>query len=185
MRDLCLCHGCGDVCGIGGSGLAACPGSGRVWWCYVCVCCEPGLFVLMAGPGVVYGARQIHAHLRCTQCSIMLHLIDICFLTCIYPWQISEIQTFLCVVAGPGLVSKSPAFMMNIASHLAGLHGRLALTNGNRSPIAWGEWGRHNLHRVCQIDVTAPPFVCYVSSTACRLCRLELFSVSISVSLLQ
>ena len=28
------------------------PGSGRVVWCYVCVCCESGLFVLMAGPGI-------------------------------------------------------------------------------------------------------------------------------------
>ena len=28
----------------------------------------------------VYCARRIPAHLRCTQCSILLHLIDICFL---------------------------------------------------------------------------------------------------------
>ena len=27
------------------------PGSGRVGCCHVCVCCESGLFVLMAGPG--------------------------------------------------------------------------------------------------------------------------------------
>ena len=27
-------------------------GSGRVVWCYVCVCCESGLSVLMAGPGI-------------------------------------------------------------------------------------------------------------------------------------
>ena len=26
------------------------PGSGRVGWCYVCVSCESGLFVQMAGP---------------------------------------------------------------------------------------------------------------------------------------
>ena len=31
----------------------------------------------------VYCARRIPSHFRCTQCSIMLHLIDICFLTCI------------------------------------------------------------------------------------------------------
>ena len=31
----------------------------------------------------VYCAWRIPAHLRCTQCSIMLHLMDICFLTCI------------------------------------------------------------------------------------------------------
>ena len=28
------------------------PGSGRVVWCYVCACCESGLSVLMAGPGI-------------------------------------------------------------------------------------------------------------------------------------
>ena len=28
------------------------PGSGRVGWCYVCVCCESGFSVLMAGPGI-------------------------------------------------------------------------------------------------------------------------------------
>ena len=32
----------------------------------------------------VYCARRIPAHLRCTQCSILLHLIDICLLTCIF-----------------------------------------------------------------------------------------------------
>ena len=28
------------------------PWSGRVWCCYVCVCYQSGLFVLMAGPGI-------------------------------------------------------------------------------------------------------------------------------------
>ena len=74
----------------------------------------------------VYCARRILAHLRCTQCSILLHLIDICFLTSICLWQISQIQTCLRVVLGPGLVSTSPAFMRCIASHPAGQHGRLA-----------------------------------------------------------
>ena len=32
----------------------------------------------------VYCAWRIPAHLRCTQYSILLHLMDICFLTCIY-----------------------------------------------------------------------------------------------------
>ena len=31
----------------------------------------------------VYCAWRIPAHRRCTQCSILLHLMDICFLTCI------------------------------------------------------------------------------------------------------
>ena len=41
-------------------------------------------------------------------------------------WQISQIQTCLCVVVGPGLVSTSPAFMRSIDRHTAGPHGRLA-----------------------------------------------------------
>ena len=28
------------------------PGSGDVWWCYVCVRCESGLSVYIAGPGI-------------------------------------------------------------------------------------------------------------------------------------
>ena len=28
------------------------PWSGRMGWCFVCVCCESGLSVLMAGPGI-------------------------------------------------------------------------------------------------------------------------------------
>ena len=59
------------------------------WQVQVSVCC----------------ASRIPAHLRCTQCSTLLHLIDICFLTCICLWQISQIQACLRVVVGPGLVS--------------------------------------------------------------------------------
>ena len=50
---------------------------------------------------------------------------DICFLTCIYSWQISQIQTRLCDVVGPGFVSTSPAFMRICTNHPAGPHGRL------------------------------------------------------------
>ena len=53
----------------------------------------------------VYCAKRIPAHRMCTQCSILLHLIDICFLPCIYSWHISQIQTCIRVVVGPGLVS--------------------------------------------------------------------------------
>ena len=107
----------------------------------------------------VYCDRRIPAHLRCTQCSILLHLLDICFLTCICLWQISQIQTCLRVVVGPGLVSTSAAFMRNIASYPAGPHGRFAPKNSNWAPIAWGGRDRHNLHRVCQTAVTDPPRV--------------------------
>ena len=106
-------------------------------------------------------------HIRCTQCSILLHLIDICFLPCICMWQISQIQICLRVVVGPGLVSTSPAFMGSIASHPAGPHDRLAPKNGNRDPIAGGGRGRHILNRVFQTAVTASPRVgCVVWSRA-------------------
>ena len=42
--DLCLCLGCG------GYGLGT--GSLRVGSCYVCVSCESGFFIYMAGPGI-------------------------------------------------------------------------------------------------------------------------------------
>ena len=84
----------------------------------------------------MYCAWRIPAHLRCTQCSILLHLMDICFLTCICLWQISQIQTFLFKVVGPGLVSTSPAFVSSNASHPAGPHGRHAKKTVNRAPIA-------------------------------------------------
>ena len=44
----------------------------------------------------------------------------------VFLWQISQIQTCLCVVVGPGFVSTSPTFMRSSAGHLAGPHGRLA-----------------------------------------------------------
>ena len=58
LEELGECGIC--VCGLvtvvwvvlGGMGYRLVPGSGRVGWCYVCVCCESGLFVLMAGPGI-------------------------------------------------------------------------------------------------------------------------------------
>ena len=107
----------------------------------------------------VYCAWWIHAHLRCTQCSILLHLMDICFLTCICLGQISHIQTSLCVFVGPGFVSTSPAFMRSSASYPLSPHGRLAQKMVNRTG---------SFDTIC----TA---VCIRndSSTICRLCRLE------------
>ena len=46
--DMCLCFGCGGVDGVGGEWV----GQGRGGWRYVCVCCESGVSVLMAGPGI-------------------------------------------------------------------------------------------------------------------------------------
>ena len=74
------------------------------------------------------------------------HLMDICFLTCICLWQISQIQTFLFKIVGPGLVSTSPAFVSSSASHPAGPYDRHAQKTVNRAPIAGGGEVRHNLH---------------------------------------
>ena len=106
-----------------------------------------------------YCAWRIPAHLRCTQCSILLHLMDICFLTCICLWQISQIQTFLFKVVGPGLVSTSPAFVSSSASHPAGPHGRHAQKTVNRAPHCWGRGGSTQFAQQLETTVTAPPLV--------------------------
>ena len=87
----------------------------------------------------VYCAWWIPAYLRCTQCSTLLYLMDICFLPCICLWQISQIQTCLCVVIGPGFVSTSPAFMRNSTSHSAVPYGPLSPKNCKSDPIIVGE----------------------------------------------
>ena len=79
-----LCFGCGG--GGEGGGLVASGEGGvvlsmcllRVW-----IICVDEVQVS------VYCARRIPAHLSCTQCLILLHLIDIYFITCICLWQIS------------------------------------------------------------------------------------------------
>ena len=93
------------------------------------------------------------AHLRCTPCSIVLHHKDICFLTCICMWQISQIKTFSGVVR-PGLASTSTDFMRSSAR----LDGLLAQKN-NRAPIAGGRRGQI----ICPADVTSPPRLGYVA----------------------
>ena len=114
----------------------------------------------MAGPGIVYCAWRIPAHLRCTKCSILLHLMDICFLTCICLWQISQIHTCLCVFVGPGFVSTSPAFMRSSWSAWPA-----SPKAENRVPIA-------GVGRFFDTICTAVCIRCD-GSTACRLCRLE------------
>ena len=76
---------------------------------YVCVMSLNSLCSWQAQVSV-YCARRIPAHFRCTQCSILLHLIVFCFLTCICLWEISQIQTCLCEVVGPGLFSTITLF---------------------------------------------------------------------------
>ena len=106
----------------------------------------------------VYCAWRIPAHLMCTQCSILLHLMDICFLTCICLWQISQIQTCLFKVIGPGLVSTSPAFVKSSASHPAGQHGRHA-KKGKSGPHCSGRDGLTQFAQPLVSAVTAPPLV--------------------------
>ena len=44
----------------------------------------------------VYCARRIPAQLRCTQCSILLQLIDICFITCVSVADIANPDLLVC-----------------------------------------------------------------------------------------
>ena len=64
VLDMCLCFGCGGVGGVSEEWVGGLD-QGRERW-----------------GGVMSGVWRIPAHLRCTQCSILLHLMDICFLTC-------------------------------------------------------------------------------------------------------
>ena len=112
----------------------------------------------------VYCARRIPAHLKCTQCSILMNLFDICFLSCICLWQISKIKTCLCVV-GPGFVLTSPGFMMSSAIHPVGAQCGIAQNTLNRAPIAGGG----GLDTLC----TSVCHNCCDSFTTRRLCRLE------------
>ena len=122
VLDECLCFGYGGVGGEWVGGLD----QGRERWGGVMSVRGVSLDSLCRWQVQVsvYCAWWIPAHLRCTQCSILLHLMDICFLTYICLWQISQIQTCLFKVVGPGLVSTSPAFVSSSASHPAGLHAQ-------------------------------------------------------------
>ena len=125
--DIWMCIGCGGVGGIGGEWVGDLVQDLGGWGgvMYVCVVSLESLCRWQVHVSV-YCAKLHPVHLMCTHCSIMLHIIDICFLTCICLWQISQIQTFLCVVVGPGLDSTSSAFMRSIASHPASPPCRLA-----------------------------------------------------------
>ena len=112
----------------------------------------------------VYCAWRIPAHLRCTQCSILLQLMDICFLTCICLWQISQIQTRLFKVVGPGLVSTSHTFVSSSAIHPADPHGRHAQKRYIGPPLL----GVGMFDIICTVACDR----CDIT-TACRLCRLE------------
>ena len=111
----------------------------------------------------VYSFWWLPALLRCTQCSILSHLSNICFIQFICLWQISQIYTCLCVVVGPGFVSTSPACMRSSASHPAGPHGRLVYKTVNRAPMGAGGFNPICITGGIRCD----------SYTACRMCCVE------------
>ena len=124
----------------------------------------------------VYCAWGIPAHLRCTQCSILLHLMDICFLTCICLWQISQIQTCLL-----------PAFVSSSANHPAGPHGRHVKKTGKSGPHCRGREGSTQFAQQLESSVTAPPLVgCVVWSHPhfflCSLLQVIQFLVCSGIS---
>ena len=92
VLDMFLYFGCGGVGGVGGEWVGGLD-QGRERWGRVMSVCGVSLDSLCRWQVQVsvYCAWRIPAHLRCTQCSILLHLKDICILTCICLWQISQI----------------------------------------------------------------------------------------------
>ena len=106
----------------------------------------------------VYCAWRIPVDLKCIQCLIMLHLMDICFRTCICLWQISHIQTCLFKVIGPGLVSTLPAFVTSNAAIQ-----RVRMTgmpkNDKSGPHCWDREGSTQFAPQLESAVTAPQLV--------------------------
>ena len=51
-------------------------GFGSVGWCYVCVFVSLDYLCICQVQVSVYCAKRIPVHLRCTQCSNMLHLVE-------------------------------------------------------------------------------------------------------------
>ena len=134
----------------------------------------------MAGPGICVLCMADTCTSQVQPCSILLHLMDICFLTCICLWQISQIQTFLFKVVGPGVVSTSPAFVNNSANHPSGPHCRHAQKTVNRAPHCWGRGGSTQFTQQLESAVTAPPLVgCVVWSLTIMvspLIKINLFN---------
>ena len=96
VLDVSLCLGCGGVCCVGGEWLDRFD-KGMEGCCGV-VCVSFDSLYRWQVQVSVYCARGV-------QRSILLHLIDIFLISCICLWQISQIQTCLCVVVEPGFVS--------------------------------------------------------------------------------
>ena len=108
----------------------------------------------------VYYARHITADFMCTQCSILLHHIDICFIPCICLWQISQIQTCLHVVCLTWIRLDIARFYEEQCQPCSGSAWVAFPKTVNRS-----RRGRHNLHGALADRCDR--------STACRLRRVE------------
>ena len=114
----------------------------------------------------VYCAGRIPAHLTCTECSILLHLIDIDFLPYISLWQISQIQTLFVCGFRPWICLNIRHFyeqQRQLSSGSAWL--ACPKETVNRAPILGG--GRLVCNRCA-------------SSTVCRMCRLEPLLLSLA-----
>ena len=99
----------------------------------------------------MYCAWRIPAHLRCTQCSILLHLMDICFLTCICLWQISQIQTCRTWISLD--ITRFCEQQRQPSS------GSACPKNGKSGPHCWGRGGSTQFAQQLETTVTATPLV--------------------------
>ena len=101
----------------------------------------------------VYCARRIPAHLRNTQCSILFHLIDICFIP-----YIANPDLFVCSCRTPICLDNTRFYEEQCQAS---------------SRYAWPACPK-TVNRAAGFD-TICTAVCNRrdSSTACRLCRLE------------
>ena len=78
------CLSCGGMGGVGGELLGSLDQGLEGWGGVRSVrVVSPDSLCRWQVQMSVYCAWRIPAHLRCTKCSILLHLMDICFLTCI------------------------------------------------------------------------------------------------------
>ena len=105
----------------------------------------------------MYCAWRIPAPLRCTQCSILLHLMDICSLTCICLWQISQIQTCLFKVVGPGL--DITGFCEQQRQPSSRSAWPTCPKNNKSGSHCWGREGSTQFAHQHVSAVTAPPLV--------------------------